>query len=36
MKNKYQEYLKQGWKKQQRDYFNHEGWLYIPHVYEEP
>ena len=36
MKNKYQEYLKQGWKKHQRDYFNHEGWLYIPHVYEEP
>lgn len=36
MKNKYQEYLKQGWKKQQRDYFNHEGWLYIPHVYKEP
>ena len=35
MKNKYQEYLKQGWKKHQRDYFNHEGWLYIPHVYDE-
>ena len=34
MKNKKQEWLRSQWKTNKRDYFNHEGWLYIPHCYD--